>query len=102
MQPVEQNVTPPVPSIIDNHQQIIPPKAKIKQLRIRIVKAVKLHGNTFFSDRRFLSQKKNSIILDVEQPFCVVELNHPKQVHQTTIAKNGLNPYAFCLRTCTA
>ncbi|CAF0754282.1 unnamed protein product [Adineta steineri] len=44
-----------------------------KRLLIRIVKAVKLH--------------------DVEQPYCILELNHPKQAQQTTIAKNGLNPF---------
>ncbi|CAF3518400.1 unnamed protein product [Adineta steineri] len=44
-----------------------------KRLLIRIVKAVKLH--------------------DVEQPYCILELNHPKQIQQTTIAKNGLNPF---------
>ncbi|CAF1010754.1 unnamed protein product [Adineta ricciae] len=73
VQPVEQRAAFPVPSIIDNHQQIVPPKAKTKKLLIRIVKAVKLHN--------------------VEQPFCVLELNHPKQIHQTSIAKNGLNPF---------
>ncbi len=31
--------------------------------------------------------------LDVEQPYCILELNHPKQIHQTSLAKNGLNPY---------
>ncbi|UJR08320.1 hypothetical protein I4U23_012591 [Adineta vaga] len=48
-------------------------KGKPKKLLVRIVKAVKLH--------------------DVEQPFCVLELNHPKQVHKTSIAKNGVNPF---------
>ncbi|CAF4648103.1 unnamed protein product, partial [Rotaria magnacalcarata] len=31
--------------------------------------------------------------IDVEQPFCIVELNQPKQTHQTSIAKNGVNPF---------
>jgi hypothetical protein len=31
--------------------------------------------------------------IDVEQPYCILELNHPKQIQQTSIAKNGLNPY---------
>ncbi|CAF3438471.1 unnamed protein product [Rotaria sp. Silwood1] len=44
-----------------------------KRLLVRIVKAVKLH--------------------DVEQPYCILELNHPKQIKQTDIAKNGLNPF---------
>ncbi|CAF1903753.1 unnamed protein product [Rotaria magnacalcarata] len=44
-----------------------------KRLLIRVVKAVKLH--------------------DVEQPYCILELNYPKQIKQTDIAKNGLNPF---------
>ncbi|CAF4100340.1 unnamed protein product [Rotaria sp. Silwood2] len=44
-----------------------------KRLLVRIVKAVKLH--------------------DVEQPYCILELNHPKQIKQTDTAKNGLNPF---------
>ncbi|CAF3670532.1 unnamed protein product [Rotaria sordida] len=44
-----------------------------KRLLVRIVKAVKLHN--------------------VEQPYCILELNHPKQIKQTDIAKNGLNPF---------
>ncbi|CAF1160075.1 unnamed protein product [Adineta steineri] len=55
-----------------NNQQICPPQEP-KKLLVRIVKAVKLH--------------------DVEQPFCLLQLNHPKQTHQTSIAKNGLNPF---------
>ena len=44
-------------------------------------------------DRHVSSQRSSRISrLDVEQPFCVLELNHPKQVHQTSLAKNGLNP----------
>jgi hypothetical protein len=31
----------------------------------------------------------------VEQPYCILELNHPKQIHQTGLAKNGLNPYVY-------
>ncbi|CAF1060745.1 unnamed protein product [Adineta ricciae] len=44
-----------------------------KRLLVRIVKAVKLH--------------------DVEQPYCILELNHPQQVQKTSIANNGLNPF---------
>ncbi|CAF5101055.1 unnamed protein product, partial [Rotaria sp. Silwood1] len=33
--------------------------------------------------------------LGVEQPFCIIELNQPRQTHQTSIAKNGLNPYVY-------
>ena len=67
---------------------------ELKRLLVRVVKAVKLHGTDFDLVRYFsflsffLLQKK-----DVEQPYCILELNHPKQVKQTEIAKNGLNPY---------
>ena len=32
-------------------------------------------------------------MIDVEQPYCVLELNHPKQIQRTNIAEDGLNPY---------
>lgn len=32
--------------------------------------------------------------IDVEQPYCILELSHPKQIYQTSLAKNGVNPYA--------
>ncbi|CAF4338515.1 unnamed protein product [Rotaria sp. Silwood2] len=63
---------PLLPTISENNQELLPEK-EAKKLLVRIVKAVKLH--------------------DVEQPFCIVELNQPKQIHQTSIAKNGLNPF---------
>lgn len=69
----EQCEIPSIPSIIDKNPQITPSKGKPKKLLVRIVKAVKLH--------------------DVEQPYCILELNHPKQVHQTSVAKNGVNPF---------
>jgi len=59
-----------------------------KRLLIRIVKAVKLHGNYFYFIFFLFIEK-----IDVEQPYCILELNHPKQIQQTSIAKNGLNPY---------
>lgn len=31
--------------------------------------------------------------VDVEQPYCILELNHPQQVQKTSLANNGLNPY---------
>ncbi|CAF1170259.1 unnamed protein product [Rotaria sordida] len=59
-------------SISENNPQVLPEK-QAKKLLVRIVKAVKLH--------------------DIEQPFCIVELNQPRQTHQTSIAKNSVNPF---------
>ncbi|CAF3518330.1 unnamed protein product [Rotaria sp. Silwood1] len=64
--------TPLLPTIIEDNQSISCEK-QVKKLLVRIINAVKLHG--------------------VEQPFCIIELNQPRQTHQTSIAKNGLNPY---------
>lgn len=64
-----------------------------KRLLVRIVKAVKLHGNYrshfLLGFVFFLVSYK----IDVEQPYCILELNHPRQIKRTDIAKNGLNPY---------
>ncbi|CAF1255419.1 unnamed protein product [Rotaria sordida] len=59
-------------SISENNPQVLPEK-QAKKLLVRIVKAVKLH--------------------DIEQPFCIIELNQPRQTHQTSIAKNSVNPF---------
>ncbi|CAM4748908.1 unnamed protein product [Rotaria magnacalcarata] len=68
-----QQCETPVLSLNSNNSQPISPENEVKKLVVRIVKAVKLY--------------------DVEQPFCIVELNQPKQTHQTSIAKNGVNPF---------
>ncbi len=82
----------PTVLINDTHQNLYPEELlstkEPKRVLIRIVKAVKLHGNYFnFIFLTFFDE------LDVEQPYCILELNHPKQIQQTSIAKNGLNPY---------
>ncbi|CAF3329131.1 unnamed protein product [Rotaria socialis] len=77
LRPEPSNTNPqcetPVLSLNSNNNQPISPENEVKKLVVRIVKAVKLY--------------------DVEQPFCIVELNQPKQTHQTSIAKNGVNPF---------
>ena len=65
-----------------------PLENETKRLLIRIVKAVKLHGNYL----KITLLNRFYYKIDVEQPYCILELNHPKQIQQTSIAKNGLNP----------
>lgn len=75
--PVKSEPEPVVPSPpIEIPPPVViktPQETQIKKLLVRIVKAVQLH--------------------DVEQPFCTLELNQPKQMHRTSLAKNGLNPF---------
>lgn len=64
-------LSPIVPhSIETNVEEKLPLKTKFI---VGIVKAVKLH--------------------DVEQPYCLLRLNEPKQTHQSSLAKNGVNPF---------
>ncbi|UJR37917.1 hypothetical protein I4U23_030604 [Adineta vaga] len=76
--PPKYHLTESIPTVLinDAHQHLYTNQTTInkepKKLLLRIVKAMNLH--------------------DVEQPFCVLELNHPKQIQQTNIANNGLNP----------
>lgn len=101
----------PTPSVVINDSEILSPivphsiettideKVPLKtKFIVGIVKAVKLHGEKKSRKLSFLNVKTKEMrfsLADVEQPYCLLRLNEPKQTHQSSLAKNGVNPYVF-------
>ena len=87
--------TPPTLLVNDHDPHLYPQnlhhESEPKRLLVRVVKAVKLHSTS--SDRSSSFSIPYYCSLDVENPYCILEINHPKQVQQTSIANNGVNPY---------
>lgn len=87
-------LSPPTLLVNDNDPHLYPQNLhqenEPKRLLVRVVKAVKLHSKSF---EHLSCSFLHDFELDVENPYCILEINHPKQVQQTSIANNGINPY---------